>query len=69
MLSEQMKDWGFEEQTKFEGLMPKTMEVMGDEYCEGVTGNEPVLSMYDPTANGAEQMKVVSSSKVMKDFD
>ena len=28
MLSEQMKDWGFEEQTKFEGLMPKTMEVM-----------------------------------------
>lgn len=65
MLSFEMKDWGFEEQTHFEGLMPKTMEVLGDDYCVGVTGEEPVLSVYNPTAKGTEQMKVVSPYKIM----
>lgn len=63
MLSYEMKDWGFEEQTKFEGLMPKAMNILGDEYCEGVTGKEPVLSVYDATANGVEQMKVIDPAK------
>lgn len=65
MLSYEMKDWGFEEQTKFEGLMPKVMEVLGDEYCEGATGDEPVLSVFDATAKGVEQMKVVDPAKFM----
>ena len=63
MLSHEMNDWGFEEQTKFEGLMPKAMNILGDEYCEGVTGKEPVLSVYDATANGVEQMKVIDPAK------
>lgn len=67
MLSYEMKDWGFEEQTRFEGLMPKTMKVLGDEYCEGVTGNEPVLSIYDATAKGVEQMKVIDHAKFMNE--
>ncbi len=67
MLSYEMKDWGFEEQTKFEGLMPKAMEILGDDYCEGITGKEPVLSMYDATAKGVEQMKVVDPAKFMEE--
>ena len=60
MVNAQMNKYGFIEETEFEGLMPKTMELVGDKNCTGVNGNEPSVHLYDPTANGNDQMKVLS---------
>lgn len=65
MVSNELKEWGFVEGTEFEGLMPKTMEILGDDYCDGVSGEEPVLSVFNPTAKGNEPLKVISPSKIM----
>ena len=65
MVNAQMNRWGFREGTEFEGLMPKTMDILGDENCIGVNENEPSVHLFDPTANGTEQMKVVSPYDIM----
>lgn len=58
----QMKKWGFKEQKDFVGLMPKVMEMLGDDAVIGMS--EEVVSVYDPTANGADSLKVVSAQKI-----
>ena len=58
----EMKRYGFKEGKDFTGLMPKVMEIMGDDYCTGLS--EEVVSIFDPTANGVDTMKVVSSQLV-----
>ena len=60
MVNAQMNKWNFREGTEFEGLMPKTMELVGEENCTGINENEPSVHLYDPTANGNDQMKVLS---------
>ena len=60
MVNVQMDKYGFIEETEFEGLMPKTIELVGEENCTGVNGNEPSVHLYGPTANGNDQMKVLS---------
>lgn len=54
--------YGFIESNDFEGLVPKTMEILGDDYCVG--GSEEVVSAYDVTANGVDQLKIISSQKI-----
>ncbi len=54
--------YGFIENNEFEALEPKAMEILGDDYCVG--GSEEVVSIFDPTANGADQLKVISSQKI-----
>ena len=54
--------YGFIESNDFEGLVPKTMEILGDDYCVG--GSEEVVSSYDVTANGVDQLKIISSQKI-----
>lgn len=54
--------YGFIENNDFEGLIPKTMEILGDDYCVG--GSDEVLSIYDPTAKGHDQLKIISSQKI-----
>jgi len=58
----QMKRWGFREGTAFEGLIPKLMERVGDDVCTGES--EVVVDAYDPTANGVDAMKVISSQLI-----
>ena len=65
MVNAQMNKYGFIEETEFEGLMPKTMELVGDKNRTGVNGNEPSVHLYDPTANGNDQMKVLSLYDIM----
>ena len=65
MVNAQMNKYGFREETEFEGLMPKTIELVGEENCTGVNGNEPSVHLYDPTANGNDQMKVLSLYDIM----
>lgn len=65
MINEQMNKWGFREGTEFEGLMPKTMKLVGNKNCTGINGNEPNVHLYDPTANGYGQMKVISPYDIM----
>lgn len=60
MVNAQMNKYGFREETEFEGLMPKTIELVGDKNCTGINENEPSVHLYDPTANGNDQMKVLS---------
>ena len=38
------------------------MEILGDDYCVG--GSEEVVSAYDVTANGVDQLKIISSQKI-----
>jgi len=52
------KKWGYKKSDDFTGLMPKLMELLGEQYCTG--GSDEVLSIFDPTAKGVDQMKVVS---------
>ena len=65
MVNAQMNKYGFREETEFEGLMPKTIELVGDENCAGINENEPSVHLYDPTANGNDQMKVLSPYDIM----
>lgn len=64
-----MKCWDFQEATAFEGLMPKTMEILGDDYCVGAS--DVVVSVCDPKLaspslnQGADAMKVVSPADIM----
>ena len=60
-----MNKYGFIEETKFEGLMSKTIELVGDKNCTGINKNEPSVHLYDPTANGNDQMKVISPYDIM----
>ena len=60
-----MNKWSFREGTEFEGLMPKTMELVGEENCTGINKNEPSVHLYDPIANGNDQMKVLSPYDIM----
>ena len=50
--------WGYKKSDDFTGLMPKLMELLGEQYCVG--GSDEVLSIFDPTAKGVDQLKVVS---------
>ena len=65
MINEEMKEYGFVEGTAFEGLMPKTMEILGDDYCIGVNDNQPVVHSFDVRGKGHDQMKVVSPYDIM----
>ena len=65
MVNAQMNKYCFREETVFEGLMPKTIELVGDENCTGINGNEPSVHLYDPTANGNDQMKALSPYDIM----
>lgn len=56
-------EYGFVEGTEFDGLMPKLMKQLGDDFTVGKV-DEPVVSIFDPTANGVESMKVVDIQKI-----
>lgn len=64
-----MKCWDFQEATAFEGLMPKTMEILGEDFCEGKS--DVVVSICDPNLaslslnQGADAMEVVSPEDIM----
>lgn len=60
MINHEFNEWGFVEGTEFKGLMPKTMEILGDDYCVGTNDNQPVVEIFNPEAKGVDQMKVVS---------
>ena len=62
MQNNNFNEYGFEENKDFEGLVPKAMEIVGDDYCVG--GSDEVVSIFDPTAHGVDQMKVISSQKI-----
>lgn len=56
-------EYGFVESTQFDGLMPKLMKQLGDDFTIGEV-DEPVVSIYDPTANGVQSMKVIDIQKI-----
>ena len=63
MVNHNFNQYGFEEGTAFDGLMPKLMEELGDELTIGKV-DEPVVTMFDETANGVDSMKVIDIKKV-----
>jgi len=62
MVNHEFDKYGYNLDEEFVGLVPKTMEILGDEYCVG--GSDEVLSIFDPTAKGVDQLKVISSQKI-----
>jgi len=58
----EMKRYGFREGKSFEGLIPRLMERVGDEVCTGES--EVLVDAFDPTANGSDAMKVISSQLI-----
>ena len=66
MVNQKMKTWGFNEGVDFDGLMPKVMDILGEENCIGVNEDQPSVHLYDPTANGYDQMEVVSPYDIME---
>lgn len=62
MVNCEFNKYGYNLNEDFVGLVPKTMEILGDDYCVG--GSDVVLSIYDPTARGVDQLKVISSQKI-----
>ena len=62
MENNKFNTWGFEEQTKFEGLMPKVMEKLGADYLNGSSNVN--VSVFDPHANGVSSMEIVSEQKI-----
>ena len=69
MKNGKMKCWGFKEQTEFVGLMPKTMDILGEDYCEGAS--DVVVSTFDHKLasdslnQAADAMEVVCPSDIM----
>ena len=62
MVNHEFNEYGYNFNEDFVGLEPKVMDILGDEYCAG--GSEEVLSVFDPTARGVDQLKVVSSQLI-----
>ena len=58
----QFKRWGYNKPESFDGLMPKLMKLLGEDYLTG--GSKEVVSIYDPTANGVDQMESISPQLV-----
>ena len=58
----QFRKWGYDDSQEFDSLMPKVMELIGEEYITG--GSNEVVSIFDPTANGVDQLKVISSQLI-----
>lgn len=54
--------YGFVEKTEFDGLEPKVMEMLGDDYCPGLS--KETVSVFDPTAKGADSLKIISAQKI-----
>lgn len=63
MVNHNFNKYGFKEQSSFSGLIPKLMEKLGEDCCEGYS--EVNVSIFDPTAKGNDSMKDVSSSDIM----
>jgi len=62
MINHEFNCYGYNMSEEFVGLEPKVMEILGEEYCIG--GSDEVVSIFDPTANGVDQLKVISSQKI-----
>lgn len=56
MVNNNFRCYGFNESTDFVGIKPKEMNKLGDDLTIGQV-NEPVVSIFDPTANGYDSMK------------
>lgn len=65
MVNNSFRDYGYNEGTKFEGLIPKVMEELGEEYTIGKV-DEPVVSIFDSTAKGVDQMKTINVNEISK---
>lgn len=63
MVNHNFNKYGFKVQSSFSGLIPKLMEKLGENCCEGYS--KVNVSIFDPTANGYDSMKNVSSSNIM----
>ena len=62
MVNYEFNEYDYDMNEEFIGLVPKTMEILGDDYCVG--GSDEVLSIFDPTAKGVDQLKIISSQKI-----
>ncbi len=63
MVNNSFRDYGYGGEVAFEGLAPKVTEEIGDEYTTGKV-DVPVVSIFDPTAKGVDQMETIDSNKV-----
>lgn len=69
MINHEFNEWGFVEGTDFEGLMPKAMDILGDDYCVGTNDKQPVVSIFNPEAKGVDPLKVISVNDIMADAE
>lgn len=58
MVNNNFRCYGYEENREFVGIKPKLMNELGEDLTIGKV-DVPVVSMFDPTANGNDSMKVV----------
>lgn len=65
MVNNSFRNYGYNEGTKFEGLNPKVMKELGEEYTIGKV-DEPVVSIFNPTAKGVDQMEVIDVNEISK---
>lgn len=63
MTNNNFRCYGFNESTDFVGIKPKEMNKLGDDLTIGQV-NEPVVSIFDATANGYDSMKVIDEQKL-----
>lgn len=58
MVNNKFRCYGYKETTEFVGLKPKLFNELGDDLTIGKVDN-PVVSIFDPTAKGNDSMKDV----------
>lgn len=65
MVNHEFNNYGYVEGSEFEGLMPKVMEKLGDEFVIGES--DVVVSIFNPTAKGNDSMAVVDVTKLAEE--
>ena len=58
MVNNKFRCYGYKENTEFVGIKPKLMNELGEDLTIGQV-DEPVISIFDPTAKGYDSMKDV----------
>lgn len=66
MVNNSFRKYGYDEKVEFVGLQPKLMNKLGDDYTIGKV-DEPVVSIFNPTAKGNDSLMVVDTEALAAD--
>lgn len=65
MVSHNFNEYSFDEGLKFEPLMPKVMDLVGEDYLIGKSeSNDVVVSDFDEVPDGHDQLVTIDITKI-----